>query len=119
MKAAFKLHDGLDLDDLIPAFAAITEPGIRDDRGRSVEFPSCIVLVFDKGFNSHTRHNALTQKELNWVTRIRGNALYRVIERRETRPGRGITSEQTIEHTGKKAQKGEAAADTTYWLSRT
>jgi len=47
----------------------------------------------------------LTQKGLTWVTRIRGNALYRVIERREVKPGSGVTSDQTIEYTGTKAQK--------------
>jgi len=106
MKAAFKLHVGLDHDGLIPACAAITNARASEmEQAGQWNFPSGSVLVFDKGFNSCTWHNALTQKGLTWVTRIRGNALYRVIERREVKLGSGVTSDQTIEYTGTKAQK--------------
>jgi putative transposase len=68
-------------------------------------FPVGSVLVFDKGYNSYAWHNALTQKGLIWVTRIRGNALYRVVARRSVAPDSNVTSDQTIEYTGKNAQE--------------
>ena len=105
-KAAFKRHVGLDHDGLIPGFAVVTLG--RDSemaQARAWDFPSGSVLVFDKGYNSYSWHNALTEQGLIWVTRIRGNALYRVIERRPVAPGSNVTSDQRIEYTGKKAQK--------------
>ena len=105
-KAAFKLHVGLDHDGLIPGFAVVTL-GRNSEmaQARAWDFPSGSVLVFDKGYNSYSWHNALTEQGLIWVTRIRGNALYRVIERRPVAPGSNVTSDQRIEYTGKKAQK--------------
>jgi len=105
-KAAFKVHVGLDHDGMIPAFAAITLGRESEtSQARLWNYPKGSVLVFDKGYNSYEWHNTLTDKGLIWVTRIRGNALYRVIERRETRNNRAITSDQIIEYTGKQSHK--------------
>jgi putative transposase len=105
-KAAFKLHVGLDHDGLIPAFAAVTLGKDSEmAQARKWDFPTGSVVVFDKGYNSYAWHNALTGKGLVWVTRIRGNALYRVMERRTVAPGSPVTSDQVIEYTGKKAKE--------------
>jgi IS4 transposase len=47
----------------------------------------------------------LTDKGYIWVTRIRGNALYRVTERRSVDGYSNVTSDQTIEYTGKQNHK--------------
>lgn len=105
-KAAFKLHVGLDHDGLIPAFSAITlGKGNETEQARQWAFPKGSVVVFDKGYNSYAWHNSLTAQGITWVTRIRGNALYRVVERRPVASNFGITSDQVIEYTGKKAQE--------------
>jgi len=105
-KAAFKLHVGLDHDGLIPGFAAVTlGKNSEMEQAGKWAFPKGSVLVFDKGYNRYSWHNALTEQGLIWVTRIRGNALYRVVERRPVAPGSNVTSDQTIEYTGKNAQE--------------
>lgn len=105
-KAAFKLHVGLDHDGFIPAFAAITlGRESESSQARLWDYPKGSVLVFDKGYNSYQWHNSLTDKGLIWVTRIRGNALYRVVERRSTGNHAAITSDQIIEYTGKHVHK--------------
>lgn len=105
-KAAFKLHIGLDHDGFIPAFAAITlGRESESSQARLWNYPKGSVLVFDKGYNSYQWHNTLTDKGLIWVTRIRGNALYRVVERRPTDNKTSITSDQIIEYTGKQAHQ--------------
>ena len=105
-KAAFKLHVGLDHDGLIPAFATITS-GKESEMKQAGQwkFPTGSVLVFDKGYNSYAWHNTLSEQGYIWVTRIRGNALYRVIERRSVALDSNITSDQVIEYTGKKARE--------------
>jgi putative transposase len=105
-KAAFKLHIGLDHDGLIPAFAAITLGRESEtSQARLWNYPAGSVLVFDKGYNSYEWHNTLTDKGIIWVTRIRGNAKYRVLERRATEKNSAVTSDQTIEYTGKQVHK--------------
>lgn len=105
-KAAYKLHVGLDHDGLIPAFAAVTAGKVGDQmQARLMSFPKDSVVVFDKGYADYSWHNQLTNKGIFWVTRIRGNAKYRVIERRKVNQSQGITSDQTIEYTGMVSKK--------------
>jgi putative transposase len=100
LKAAYKLHVGLDHDGLIPAFAAIT-PGKTHDQTQAklMHFARGSVLVFDRGYGDYSWHNQLTSKGIFWVTRIRGNAKYKVLERRSVNKSQGVTSDQLIEYT--------------------
>lgn len=105
-KAAFKLHVGLDHDGLIPAFAAVTVGKTGDQtQARLMRFPKGSVLVFDKGYNDYGWHNQLTDQGIYWVTRIRGNARYRVLERRPVNRSAGITSDQIIAFTSVRSSK--------------
>jgi len=99
-KAAYKLHIGLDHDGLIPAFAAVT-PGKTNDQTQAklMRFEPGSVLVFDRGYGDYSWHNQLTSKGIYWVTRIRGNAKYKVLERKAVNKDHFITSDQIIEYT--------------------
>ena len=98
-KAAFKLHVGLDHDGLIPAFVDLTQAKVADmTQARRMAFPAGSVLVFDKGYSCYRWHNTLTEEGIFFVTRIRRNARYRVLERRATNPGSAVTSDQVIEY---------------------
>jgi len=102
-KSAFKLHLGLDHDGLIPAFACVTQGKVSDMvQARELALPTGSVVVFDKGYNCYRWHNSLTEKGIFFVSRIRGNAQYRVLERRPVNGARGITSDQTIEYTAQR-----------------
>ncbi len=99
-KVAFKLHVGLDHDGLIPAFADLTKAKVADmTQARLMRFPPGSVLVFDKGYSCYRWHNSLTEEGIFFVTRLRRNALYRVVERRSINPDSGVTSDQVIEFT--------------------
>ena len=74
-------------------------------QAKLMNFPKDSVVVFDKGYSDYSWHNQLTNKGIFWVTRIRGNAKYRVIERRKVDRSHGITSDQTIMYTGKTSEK--------------
>lgn len=105
-KSAFKLHIGLDHDGLIPCFARITEGRVSEnEQARLFDAPKGSVLVFDKGYNNYRWHKALTDKGLFWVTRIRGNAKYKVLERREQSNNPAITSDQTIKYSSKQRDR--------------
>jgi putative transposase len=98
-KSAFKLHLGLDHDGLIPAFGCVTRGKVSDmAQARRLALPSGSVVVFDKGYNCYRWHNSLTENGIFFVSRLRGNAQYRVLERHAVKRGSGITSDQTIEY---------------------
>ncbi|MGB5468967.1 MAG: IS4 family transposase [Woeseiaceae bacterium] len=102
-KSAFKLHLGLDHDGLIPAFACVTAGRVSEmKQARRMDFPKGSVLVFDKGYNCYRWHNSLTEKGIFFVSRLRGNAQYRVLQRRAVDTGSGVTSDQTIEYTAQR-----------------
>jgi len=106
MKAAYKLHVGLDHDGLIPAFVAVTDGKTGDQtQAKKMNFLTGSVVVFDKGYADYTWHNQLTTKGIFWVARIRGNAKYRVLERRAVNKAQGITSDQIIAYTADRSRK--------------
>ena len=111
MKAAYKLHVGLDHDGLIPAFAAVTVGKTGDQtQAKLMRFPKGSVLVFDKGYADYSWHNQLTDQGIFWVTRIRGNAKYRVIKRCKVNRSQGVTSDQIIEYTSIRSSKNNLRA---------
>lgn len=106
MKSAYKLHVGLDHDGLIPAFAQITDGHHSEvDMADTWAFPKGSVLVFDKGYSRYEWHKSLTDRGLFWVSRIRGNAKYRVVERNNVEQHDHVTSDQIIEYTSHRAQQ--------------
>ena len=104
-KSAFKLHLGLDHDGLIPCFARITEGRISEnEQAKLFDAPKGSVFVFDKGYNNYRWHKSLTDKGIFWVTRIRGNAKYKVLERRKQTNNPAITSDQVIKYSSKQRE---------------
>ena len=104
-KAAVKLHMGLDHDGLIPAFLDITDGKTHDIAvARTLQLPRHSIVVMDRGYNDYAWFNHLNSRQISFVTRLKKNAKYRVIERQSVRKAQGLTSDQTIELTGTKAQ---------------
>jgi putative transposase len=102
-KSAFKLHIGLDHDGLIPAFACVTQGKVSDSEyAKQMTLPRGSVLVFDRGYNSYRWHNTLSEQGIFFVSRIRGNAKYRVLERHSVAANSDVTSDQIIEYTAQR-----------------
>jgi FOG: Transposase and inactivated derivatives len=108
MKAAFKLHVGLDHDGLIPCFARITTGRISENEpAHQFTAPHGSVVVLDQGYHNYQWHNSLTSKGIYWVSRLRGNAVYRAIERRAVTPDSPITSDQIIHYASPQKSRDE------------
>lgn len=104
MKAAFKLHVGLDHDGLIPAFIAVTAGKVGDQtQAKSFAFPRGSVVVFDKGYASYEWHQSLSGQGVSYVTRMRGNAKFEVLATRAVVANGGVLSDETIAYSGMKA----------------
>ena len=104
-KGAVKLHVGLDHAGLLPAFVAITEGKTHDiTAARALSLPKGSIVVVDRGYNDYAWYKQLNNNNIYFVTRLKTNAQYRVIERRTVLNAKGLTSDQTIELTGPKAK---------------
>ena len=84
---------------------AITE-GKTDDlsTARALRLPKGSIVVMDRGYNDDAWYNQLNNNDIFFVTRLKTNARYRVIERRTVLKTKGLTCDQTIELTGARAK---------------
>lgn len=105
-KGAIKLHVGLNHDGYLPEFVAISEGRCADiTAGRKSNFPKGSIIAMDRGYVDYTWFKQLNDKGIYFVTRLKSNAKYRVIERHDVRKSSGVTSDQTIEFTGTQVAK--------------
>lgn len=97
-KAAVKLHVGLNHAGMIPEFVALSAGKESDQiEGRKFNFPKGSMIVFDKGYVDYGWYKSLTNKGVFFVTRLRPNSVYKVIERKNVQNQQGVSSDQTIQ----------------------
>jgi len=100
-KGGVKLHVGLNHQGYLPEFVTITEAKCHDVTvGRTLEFPKGSIIAIDKAYNDYAWYKRLTEKGIFFITRLKTNAKYRVIERRSVLIAKGLSCDQTIEFTG-------------------
>ena len=105
-KGAVKLHIGLNHAGYLPELATITDGKVHDVTvGRTLKFPQGSIVAIDKGYNDYAWYNQLTDKGIFFVTRLKTNSRYRIVERRTVPKDKGLSSDQTIEFTGAKTAK--------------
>jgi len=105
-KGAVKLHVGLNHAGYLPEFVTVTEGNRHDVTiGRILKFPKGSIVAIDKGYNDYTWYKQLTEKEISFVTRLKTNAKFRVVCRRDVLKSKALTSDQTIEFTGPQTAK--------------
>jgi len=101
-KGAVKLHFTLDHDGYLPTFLVITDGKHQEGPlAREQRFPPSTILVFDKGYTDFAWFAELTAAQVFFVTRLKRNADYTVVERREPPQHRGIICDQIIRFRGK------------------
>jgi hypothetical protein len=95
-KGAVKLHLLLDHDGHLPRFAVITEGRTQDiEVARRLELPAGSIVVLDRGYNDYLWFTELTLFDVGFVTRMKRDSAYQVIEVRIPR-GRGIIRDEII-----------------------
>lgn len=105
-KGAIKLHVGLNHSGLLPEFVTVTEGKKHDITvARTLNFPKGSIVAVDKAYNDYKWYKKLTNKGIYFVTRLKKNAKYRVIERREVLKKKGLICDQTIVFTGAQTLK--------------
>lgn len=100
-KGAVKLHVGLNHNGYLPEFITITDGKTHDiTAARALKLPLGSIVAVDKGYNDYDWYNQLNNNGIFFVTRLKSNAKYRVLERHDVAKSKGVTSDQVIEFTG-------------------
>jgi hypothetical protein len=101
-KGGVKVHTVLDHDGYIPAFVAVTDAKTHESRvAKALDLPEGSIVVFDKGYICYSWFRLLGEKGLFFVTRLKQNAVYKLLERRPVNRTTGVTSDHIIEITSK------------------
>jgi len=104
-KGAVKLHLVLDHDGYLPCFGIITDGKVHDVRAaHQIGFAPGTVVVDDRGYNDYRLFAKWTDAQVFFVTRMKDNAQFEVLEQRDPPQNRRILKDQTIRLTGVGAQ---------------
>ena len=105
-KGAVKLHLVLDHDGYLPCFGIITDGKVADVKAaHQIHFAPGTIVVDDRGYNDYRLFANWTNAGVYFVTRMKDNALFDVIEEREVPRNRNILKDQTIRLSGTGAQE--------------
>lgn len=105
-KGGVKAHVLLDHDDYLPRYVLITEAR-RSDVKMADAFPlnPGSIVAMDRGYNDYALFGTWTDQKIYFVTRLKENAAYEVLEEGPLPANRGIRADQLIQFTGEKAQR--------------
>ena len=101
-KGAVKLHVKLSHAGYLPTFMVMTNGKDNDTVPTpSIPLEKGDIAVFDMGYFNFPWYKSLDDKGIIFVTRIKKNTVYSVIERRDVSGFKNILSDQTIRITGR------------------
>ena len=105
-KGAVKLHLLLDHDGYLPTYAYISNGKKHDVTvARKISLPADSIITMDRGYNDYRLFASWTENGVYFVTRLKKNADFAVIQDFSVPRNRNIISDQLIRFTGYKAQK--------------
>jgi len=105
-KGGVKVHVLLDHGDYMPAFVAISEAKKHDVKvARSLHLNPGSIVAMDRAYNDYRMFSRWTNNGVYFVTRMKRNALYEVVEARPVPKRRNILSDDIIRLTGVDASK--------------
>jgi len=100
-KGAVKLHVKLNHSGYLPTFAVVTTGKVHETQvAPSIPLERGDVAIFDKGYTDFAWYKSLDDKGVFFVTRIKRNARYAVIERKDVSRLKNIYSDQILELKG-------------------
>ena len=81
----------LDHQGKIPCFVVVSNAREHEvKKTREIPYESGDVLVFDRGFTDYGYFKEICDKKAYFVTRLKKNAVYSYVEKREVKEGKNI-----------------------------
>jgi hypothetical protein len=101
-KGAVKLHLVLDHDGYLPKFAVITDGKVSDfEVARQLNFAPGTVVVEDRGYTDYAVYESWTEAGVFFVSRLRDNALFEVLQERQITSQGNVLEDQIIRLSGR------------------
>jgi len=105
-KGGVKAHVLLDHDDYQPSFVLVTEAKTSDVRvAQNLDLNPDSIVAFDRGYNDYALFGDWTDRGVFFVTRLKDNAAYEVVESAMGPLPRNILADELIRFTSAKAAK--------------
>ncbi len=105
-KGGVKAHVLLDHDDYQPSFVLVTEAKTSDVRvAQTLDLNPDSIVAFDRGYNDYALFGDWTERGVFFVTRLKDNAAYEVVESAMGPLPRNILADELIRFTSAKAAK--------------
>jgi putative transposase len=105
-KGAIKLHTSLDADGMLPSFVHMTDGKVHDSKlTHKFQFPKGSYIVFDRAYHDFNQYKSFRDNQIRFVTRMKTNAAYQVIESRKKEKYSCVISDETIVFTGYQTHK--------------
>jgi putative transposase len=106
-KGAIKLHLTLDHAGYLPEAMVITTGKYSEMTiARRRRYARGTILVMDRGFVNFRWFRQLNQSGVLFITRIKKDTAYEIVESYPVIDGKGLVSDERIRVTGKKSSKG-------------
>jgi hypothetical protein len=100
-KGAVKLHLVLDHDGYLPCFGVVTDGKVADvSVAQWLQFGAGTIVVDDRGYNDYALFGQWCSEDVYFVTRMKSDARYEVVQERQVPQNRGIVSDQIIRLSG-------------------
>lgn len=105
-KGGVKAHVLLDHDDYLPSYVLITEAKKSDVRvAQSLDLNAGSIVAIDRGYNDYALFGKWTDRGVFFVTRLKDNAAYAVVESAMGPLPHNILADDLIRFTGVEAVK--------------
>ena len=105
-KGGVKAHVLLDHDDYLPSYVLITEAKTSDVRvAQWLDLNAGSIVALDRGYNDYALFGKWTERDVFFVTRLKANAAYEVVESAMGPLPRHILADELIRFTGEQAAK--------------
>ncbi len=105
-KGGVKAHVLLDHADYMPSFVHISTAKMHDSRALALlRLNPGSIVAMDRAYNDYAQFARWCEAGVFFVTRMKENAVYDVVEQREVPKYRNILSDEIIVLTGSQAQK--------------
>jgi putative transposase len=111
-EASVKLHTALDLAGDLPEIVVIGPSDVQDIKiaRQALKFKAGSTIIFDKGYNSYSWYQHLTENNIFFVTRAKDSAKFKVTKSRTTDRTQGHMCDQegyVIGNTAKQVRLGK------------
>jgi len=105
-KSAIRLHTLMQADGSLPVFLNITDGKVHESQAaKSIPVSKGSYLAIDRGYHDFQQYNVYINNNIRFVTRMKTNAKYHVLETYQINSDSPVTSDEIIEFTGYNTHK--------------